>query len=392
MSAFVEYSPEQLAAIAAVMRWVDDPTTSQRLTLGGYAGTGKTTIIKAIVHRLGDRCSVAAFTGKAAFVLRSKGVDGAMTLHKLMYSPMDLCRSCGMFDSQCNAYNDRCAELQRTNPSRASAHRPCPRIGKKTGWALTATLTVDLVIVDEASMLNRRMMTDLESLGKKVLYVGDHGQLEPVGDDPQLMVSPDLRLEKIHRQAEGSSVIRFAHELRRGGLPQYFKSDPQVTIRNCAPRDISGFDAVLCGYNKTRVQVNARVRKRRGYWGTLPQPSERVICLRNNTDLGIFNGMQATVTGIQGNRMSVVDDVGTEYSDLLINPHQFGMEKPLKRGLDEDETLWDFGYAMTVHKSQGSEWANVCVLEQLAPIWSPARWRYTAATRASETITYCARA
>jgi exodeoxyribonuclease-5 len=377
------------------MRWLDDPAAPMKLTLGGYAGTGKTTVIKAIVNDVGTtKVKVAAFTGKAASVLKSKGVE-ATTLHRLVYSPSESCVDCGRAPDSCSSTN-RSNRTRRENAAKASS-RPnysafplCPQTGTRMGWVRVPSIDAELVIIDEASMLSARLMRDLEMFGIKVLYVGDHGQLEPVGEDPGLMVNPDIRLETIHRQAAGSSIIRFAHQLRRGELPQYSSSDEQLRIHRGVPADLARYDVVLCGFNKTRVHVNRKIRKHRGFSGPLPTVGERVVCLRNDSERGLFNGMQATVTGITaGGEMSVVDDVGTEYGDLPVLPHQFGSEKTLQFDRDEDWTLWDFGYAMTVHKSQGSEWESVCVLEQLAAMWTASRWRYTAATRASDRLTYC---
>lgn len=380
----MEYSPQQLEVIGRVLAWHRDEAAPKRLTLGGYAGTGKTTVIKAIVARVGESLvSVAAYTGKAVFVLRSKGLT-ATTVHKLIYQPAERCASCSEFVAICAANNTR---------RKASQEPMCPQAGTKIGWARVPKLDAKLIVIDEASMLSSRLMQDVESYGIKVLYVGDHGQLEPVGSDPKLMQAPDLRLEKIHRQAEGSSIIRFAHELRRGAPPQYFRSDAQVRIHHGTPSDLARFDVVLCGFNRARVAVNARVRERRGYRGKLPNPGERVICLRNDAGRGLFNGMLATVMSMSDSgRMAVVDDAGNEYKDLQVQVDQFGRQRTLEPDRDDDETtFWDYGYCLTVHKSQGSEWPNVCVLEQLSAIWSPSRWRYTAATRASATITYCNR-
>lgn len=388
----MKYSDEQVAAIERVMSWLHDSDGPQRLTLGGYAGTGKTTVIKALVGRVGkDDVKVCAFTGKAASVLQSKGVD-ATTMHRLMYSPAETCTACGRSPAACDATNSLNLKIREKSPRSATGYPLCPQPGTKLGWARVPVIRAELVIVDEASMLSTRLMNDLELFGVRVLYVGDHGQLEPVGDDPRLMADPDLRLETIHRQAAGSSIIRFAHQLRQGAVPQYFGSDHQVRVHRGVPPDIARYDAVLCGFNKTRVSVNAKVRKLRGFSGLLPGPGERVICLRNDSEHGLFNGMQATVTAMtKDGVMSVVDDFGTEYSELPVLAAQFGSERTLQADRDEGLTLWDYGYCMTVHKSQGSEWDNVCVLEQLASMWSPPRWRYTAVTRAAQRVTYCTR-
>lgn len=363
----ITFSEDQTRALDAIDAWLK--TKATRLTLGGYAGTGKTTLIREVIRRVKGKASVCAFTGKAAFVLTTKGVP-ATTMHSLIYDPVRVCQKCKLEEDHCQCRRPKVAlEFRRVH---ALQHR--------------------LVIVDEASMVNRGLLEDLESFDVQVLYVGDHGQLEPVGDDPGLMRNPEIRLEQIHRQAAGSPIIQFAHHVREGNAPQSFGSVAEVI--GSAPNDLERFDVILCGYNKTRCSVNAHVRERLGHTGSLPKVGERVICLRNHREYGIFNGMQATVTKIKNDEfetwLSVKDDIGTDYPNMQIDPSQFGEEKTL-RDSNYRLALWDFGYCLTAHKSQGSEWDDVLVLEQVAPMWSGERWRYTAATRAAKRLTYVAR-
>ena len=345
-------TPEQSHAVEA---FADVHTgRRRRLTLGGYAGTGKTTVIRAIVERFGTKgLAVCAPTGKAAHVLRSKGVDGACTLHSLIYTPR------GVDEHGKVIFSRTRGELPR------------------------------VAIVDEASMLSVQLVRDLERLVRHVFYVGDHGQLEPVGDDPGLMADPDIRLESIHRQAEGSPIIAFAHHVRRGREPETFGAMARVQVGWTA--DLAHFDVILVGFNESRRLVNAWVREQRGYAGKLPQVGEQIICLRNSQDYEVWNGMTATVRTIDTtrHRMTVDTDDGPR-ANVAFDPSQFGAtsvkpyERPRKGQLVP--TLWDYGYAVTVHKYQGSEAARVAVVDEVAPSWSGERWRYTAATRASEEL------
>lgn len=325
----------------------------KRLTLGGYAGTGKTTIIRAIVDRYGaSDLAVVAPTGKAAHVLRTKGVE-ATTLHSLIYTPRGTDRDGNV--------------VFRRNGN------PMPRV----------------VICDEASMLDVKLVTDLERAVKHVLYVGDHGQLEPIGDDPGLMRAPDIRLENIHRQAEDSPIISFAHHVRLGHDPRSFGELARVQRGWSA--DLVDFDVVIVGLNKSRQKVNAWMRQERGFLGPVPQVGENVICLRNASEYEVWNGMTGRVTAIdpQRRRMSVSTDDGPR-ADVLYDPEQFGAErtKPYTRPRSGSacKTLWDFGYAVTCHKFQGSEAERVAVVDETAASWSRERWAYTAATRASQQL------
>jgi exodeoxyribonuclease-5 len=322
----------------------------RRLSIGGYAGTGKSTIIRAITDQYGmSDLAVVAPTGKAAHVLRSKGVD-ATTLHSLIYTPRGT-------DQDGNVVFKRNGN-------------PMPRV----------------VIVDEASMLNAQLVRDLESVVGHVLYVGDHGQLEPIGDDPGLMHAPDIRLETIHRQAEGSPIIQFAHHVRQGYDPRTF--GPEAYEQRGWSEELWLYDVVIVGFNESRQKVNKWIRSRREFGGPLPQPGEKIICLRNDTDHQVWNGMTAQVVSVDAKRkrMDIDTDDGPR-RDVLFDPEQFGLSKtkPYRRPRSGTpvKTLWDFGYAITCHKMQGSSAERVAVVDEVASSWSGERWRYTAATRAS---------
>ena len=241
-------------------------------------------------------------------------------------------------------------------------------------------------------MIDKRLHNDLENAANKILYVGDHGQLEPIGYDPGLMKDPQIRLERIHRQAENSHIIRFAHHLRQGyGVDCWVPSDD---VRFEVPETFANFDAILCGYNKTRHKFNGYVRHHRGFKGPVPQVGETLICLQNNRNMGIFNGMQIVVERIKrysskSAGVTFTDALGfrrqvTIYLPQLGTSHQHFREE----GMWDAYGYFDWGYALTVHKAQGSEWDNVCVVEEGMGSWDAARWRYTAVTRAAKNLTY----
>jgi exodeoxyribonuclease-5 len=359
----IDLSEEQRAAVDSVAEWLSSGLR-QTFVLGGYAGTGKTTIIKEILNlgrgtdegshtmNLAEGVAVCAPTGKAASVLRSKGVP-ATTVHRLIYEA-------------------------EGNPPR---FRKVRHIG------------CHLVVVDEASMLSSALVSDLESFGKKVLYVGDHGQLEPVGDDPEIMRHLDARLETIHRQASGSPIIRFAHDLRVNVSPvssSHASAGTSVEVLRRIPERVCDYDVVLCGFNNTRIAVNAKVRRQLGFSGPRPGLGERVICLQNSYELGVWNGMMGSVTDVGADTINFVADDGTPYTDVRVNWEQFGAPKKLD-DYRRSVGLFDFGYCLTTHKAQGSEWDRVLVLDQVADMWSASRWRYTAATRAARKLTWVAR-
>lgn len=343
MSTLIELNDDQSAALAAIKTWFSDPN-SRTLRVGGYAGTGKTTLISAVMRELVDvHIVVCAFTGKAVSVLKSKGITDALTMHRLIYIPVTACSACGL------------------EPIDGGASRPtiCPRCQStklKVTFIKTHIIQADLVIVDESSMLTARLVADVESLAPKVLYFGDHGQLEPIGDDPGIMRNPDIRLERIHRQAEGSGTLRLAHLLRENHHPATWEPTADAEVRKGDLRGIrmSQYDVVLCGYNYTRVAVNRRIRAERGFAG-VPQLGERLICLQNDKNIGIYNGQLVCVTKRDKGATSdlivldFVDELGERWAKVPVLLSQFNSDtRP--EGRNPGIGVFDYGYAMTVHK------------------------------------------
>ena len=167
----------------------------------------------------------------------------------------------------------------------------------------------DTIIVDEASMIDHLLHQDLLSFGIPILWVGDHGQLEPVGGQTNLMANPTLRLEHIHRQAADNPILRLAHAFREGRATPFWE-DPKGRL---TLTDSSYFDKfvcperqIICGYNKTRHRVNKKVREQLNRTD-LVEPGEKLICLRNSKRHGVFNGQQFTVVGILGETRRIIE-------------------------------------------------------------------------------------
>jgi exodeoxyribonuclease-5 len=355
----VDFSPDQEAALTKILDWRHRyPRGNQHFTLGGYAGTGKTTIVSFLGHTWED-VAIAALCGKAAHVLRSRGAK-AQTVHSLIYVPVK-----------------------------------AP--GGKTRFRKRNTLDgIRTLIIDEASMIDHLLFQDLMSFGLPILFVGDHGQLEPIGTNPNLMLNPNVRLENIHRQAMGNPILRLASAFREGkSVSTWVDRHGRLQILEASefPKLISPKVQMICGFNKTRHQVNAQVRRMLGI-KDLVAPGEKLICLKNNKSLNIFNGQQVTVLDIFREGRETIDlEVETDDERCFILPclrRQFG-QNPVQEFKSKEIALLDYGYCLTAHKSQGSEWDEVVVLEQIAKQWDARRWRYTVATRAKKKLAYCAR-
>jgi exodeoxyribonuclease-5 len=236
-------------------------------------------------------------------------------------------------------------------------------------------------------MISEDLYDDLLSFGLPCIFVGDHGQLPPIGSkDVHLMRDPDYRLEIIHRNA--GPIARLAEHLRRGGAPGSCPAlceDVRV-IRRGALTDgmLLEADQIIVAFNRTRVALNQRIRSLLGRTQLL-EVGDRIICLRNDKTAGLFNGQQGTVSRPPTmDHLDFVDDDGREYRDVLFDPLQFG--KRTYQHNWEPRHPFDYGYVVSCHKAQGSEWRHVLVQEQYCPFWEMRRWTYTAASRAQETL------
>ena len=340
----MELSSQQKLVLYHLVNGVKDKNLKQQ-TLGGYAGTGKTTLIKYLRQFFPDY-GVCAYTGKAANVLRRKGVGGATTIHSRIYKP---------FFQDGKVYFD-------LNPDPGC----------------------DGFIVDEASMVSEEIYEDLCSYDMPMIFVGDHGQLEPIGSDFNLMQSPDHRLEELHRNA--GDIARFSDALRRGYSSRGFgcRDGSVEIVHKVTIDDYCAVDQVICAYNSTRVQINKEIRDSLGFAGIL-NVGERVMCLRNNRTLGLFNGMQGTVVdlydGRRGRKLMDFEFDGFVHQGIWYDPEQFGKEThKIVMGKDTINPF-DYAYCITAHKAQGDEWERVLVIEQRCRNWDHKRWAYTAASR-----------
>lgn len=343
-------SEQQKVALYKIYSGIKDDDLKEQ-TLGGYAGTGKTTLIAKLQKFFPDY-AICAYTGKAANVLRTKGMHGASTIHSRIYEPH--------FENGA-VYFDL-----KLNPN------------------------CDGFIVDEASMVGSEIYWDLKSFGLPLIFVGDHGQLEPVESDFNLMADPMYKLEEIHRNA--GSIARYAEHLRFGYAARGFKKDTEDKVEFLSNKQVTddllmSVDQVICAYNATRCNINKRIRASLGYEEGTVEVGERVMCLKNNRELGLFNGMQGTVLKLyKGKRGANLMDFqfgDTEYRGISLSLKYFGQEKYDNKPMGSKSPMpFDYAYCITCHKAQGDEWDDVLVIEQKCKNWDHRRWAYTAASRA----------
>jgi exodeoxyribonuclease-5 len=370
------FSPQQDEALKAVSRWLKEGRTPV-FRLFGYAGTGKTTLAKHFAENVDGEVLFAAFTGKAAQVLRSRGATNARTIHSLIYRPR----------------GEETVENEETGKTSVA---PMFSINRQSPLAKAA-----LIIIDECSMVDEQLGKDLMSFGTPILVLGDPGQLPPVsGGGFFTEQEPDYLLSEIHRQAKDNPIIHLAMDVREGR--EIMRGDygaAQVISKSEVTQSlVLDADQVLVGTNRTRRRYNQRLRELKGFTTDYPQSGDKLVCLRNDPTKGLLNGSLWQV--MSSSRETVKPGI-----NLMIRPEDDDMDrgaskiKLLKAAFEDVETEipwttrkrydeFDFGYALTVHKAQGSQWNNVVLFdESYAFRDSRERWLYTAITRAAETLT-----
>ena len=361
--------------------------------ISGYAGAGKSTLVKFIVQNLPginpeEDVVYACYTGKAAQVLLKKGNKNVLTLHKLLYESIP-------------------------KPDGTFFRKPKPFIDYK------------IVIVDEVSMAPKQLMELLFTHNVFIIALGDPFQLPPVdkNQDNGLLNNPDVFLDEIMRQALDSEIIRLSMQVRNKEQFDYFTSHDAIVMpkKDLNTGVLKWADQILVGTNATRVAINNQMRDLMGR-GNKPEDGDKVICLRNywdnlaTNDDPLVNGTIGYISNVYETYNKTPNWAGGDIIKVLKanftsdSDADFGLLQMDEKQILTGERCLDFkkiykltsnrrtahlvpmeftyGYAITVHKSQGSEWDNVCVLEESFPFdrEEHARWLYTAVTRASDKL------
>ncbi len=391
-------------------------TDDQVFVLSGYAGTGKTVLIDYVVRnalhlRAGVEAVFVSPTGKAAANLVKNGTV-AGTVHSLIYM-----REGEEFDV------DENGEIISAQPLKFIKRE---QIDEK----------IRLIVIDEASMVNEDVLSDLLSFGVKCLFCGDGAQLPPVNGTCLLLNNPDYTLKEIVRQAADNPIIQLATMAREGKrIPFGCYGDKACVIGRSALRGIQRrrlfleADQILCGRNKTRTELNREVR---GYKGIpaaeyLPTEGEKVICTLNDWEkpldneerfylvngvIGVASGVTPSIddlasmdftadfmetsirvpfdTGIfeKGEYAHYYGDRAITLTDgTVAHEANFELLRKLRAVKEEPICRFEFAYAVTCHKAQGSEFDFVIVFDESWAFGEERnRWLYTAITRAKEKL------
>lgn len=376
----------------AVQRYRDhEPYT----VIAGYAGVGKSTLIKFIIDALSMNpefdVAYVAYTGKASEVLRRKGCPNAMTAHKLLY-------------------------FSKKMPDGSFATTPRLTIGPYR-----------LIVVDEVSMLPKKMWDLLLTHHIHVIACGDPEQLPPVKskDEPlTILENPHVFLDEVMRQAQDSEIIRLSMDIRMGNPISYIQGTEIMVI---PPKDLvvgmyPWADQILTATNKTRNDINMLMRKMEGR-GPEPEEGDKIISLTNHWETFSLDGNSNLINGTIGYlgpvektemrypiwnfpnpvpilRGQFISEIGEDFGD--INMDYKALTTGKKYLTDQQEYMIfnnknlkgsepfevNYGYAITTHRAQGSEWGKVLVFEESFPFSEEEhrRWLYTAVTRAQDRL------
>jgi exodeoxyribonuclease-5 len=355
-------SAQQRAAHDAAKDWLLDPDRKPYFLVHGFAGCGKTTTVVAFGLTPGYWAQFAAWTGKAASVLRRKGGNNAETLHRLLYRPPEV--------------------IENEDAGQRLIWRP--RDGP---------LEAGLVIADECSTIDHEPGRELMRRGVPVLVTGDPLQLPPLSGSPFFDGPPDLVLTEVHRMAAASQPLRLATAIRAG---EVIKPKPFDMAK------VFAAEVTIVALHETRRRINRLWRRAHGVEDRWPHVGDQVLCFKTNYRAGVINGEIWTIERLaeegENLRLRLVDDLRRK-AEVVVPERHFLLGAP--RQLPQDGLdIFDFGYAITCWKAQGSEWDNVAVIDETSTYefrWIAeqsglpfaefkARWLYTAVTRAAKHV------
>lgn len=407
-------TPEQRDAVdRAVLHLTKDHSKSKPtdlvFRLFAMAGAGKTELIKYIteetISAVGRDVEIMVMTptNKAATILVGKGNKGADTIHSKARQPVN---------EQGEPYRD--------------VHDPTKDASKAYGF-----------IIDECSMINNEIGTDIAKFKKPIIAIGDSFQLEAIQDGkeddfcdeetPSYYMSkhrfknaPEVQLQKIHRQGGMSRVLINAWQLRNGRTFTDTDSTDDFGIVNARNLDDQIYTStlkhfskygnmIICGMNKTRHAMNRKVRIAMGIDPDIdvdPIVGERLIVMQSAKKAGWLNGQIYEVMAIdqeESNEYVIALKVrlaGTERKPRLAkvprvyfrDSHLQQTEYSNKPGnaelIRDGRKVWmNFAYSISCHRAQGSQWKDVLVIDEASVFGRQHRkWMYTAITRAENAV------
>lgn len=368
----IQLTDEQNALISKAVKWYNSSSSDQVFQYSAPAGAGKSTVMHAIISAIGldsiTEVAPMAYTGAAAIIMRINGFFGACTIHSWLYVPMEET----VVDVSTGKKKKRIKFVFKGVPK--SQYK--------------------LICIDEGSMVPKHMLPDILKSGIKVLVCGDLNQLPPVKDNPAFLYDGEIfRLSKIMRQSEGSAIVEMSQRILKGEplYPGNFgdvvilcKSDFEKYIKEF----ISSTHIVICGTNNTRDFLNEFIRREiTKKKGPLPKYGEKIICRKNNWDIevngiNLANGLSGTVRNnpsIENYKdgffnMDFTPDLFPDitFSELKCDFKFFKADNKTRQAMKDfysgqyrgEGEKFEFGYAITTHLSQGSQYIDGVYLQE----------------------------
>lgn len=397
-----ELTADQKLADKLIKDWFFH-STKQVFVLAGFAGTGKTTLLRHTVTQSlrltpDENAAFVTPTGKAATVLIRQGI-AATTIHRLIYQSIAQ-------ETEVEV-NGKKVKIEKLSFKRRE------KIDK----------AIKLIVLDEASMVSDDVLQDILQYGVKLLLCGDNAQLPPVEGFNTFLKSPDFTLRQIVRQQLDNPIIQLSELAREGKFIPYGRYGDSVTVmskrlltgekrKHC----LTAADQIICGINKTRTSLNSEIRNILNR-GVLPESGDKLICTLNNWEqfidgeyrFNLVNGIigvaynpfydSSSGIGFMQFKVDFLDEMCPEAlpfdTGIFTDNKYFYKHGDYFAKYDEDGepsgayTLnrFEYGYCISCHKAQGSEFDNVVIFdESYAFKEDKNRWLYTAITRAKKKL------
>lgn len=387
-----ELNDQQKEVIDLGVNWYESPK-KQTFEVSGPAGSGKTTIVRKIIQRIGvdpDDALYLAYVGKAAMMLSLNGNNGR-TIHSVIYEMVKV------------------PMIGEDGMPMVKNGRVLTMFAFKKRDALPPNIRV--IVVDEGSMVNTPIGKDILSFGIPVIVLGDLNQLPPVFGDPFFLINPDYILTKIERQSEDNPIIQLSQMAIKGmKIPHgRYGNDCFVVPGESIPeanlqKIFKSSDIIICGKNKTRQQINDYYRHQilGRPLSNFPVLGDKIICRQNNWKLSVGNGIYL-INGLIGyvdniyletyNKQSIAIDFRPDFlPDECFTKVDVDYEYLFRNLTEADHGLshfnkFQYAYAISGYLAQGSEYDKVVVVNERMGSWDfYCKWRYTVYTRARKKL------
>ena len=390
----MNFTDEQERIIQGAVNHIKSNEVDEQVyQIAGSAGTGKTTVLREIIRRSEipmSRIAVMTFIGQAAIILRSKGIYNARTIHSQLYVTEE-------------DYVYQNGQIVRD----PVYDKPVTKMYFRLKKSLP---DIDLMIIDEAWTVPKKMKKDIESFGIKIIASGDHKQLPPVGDEPAYLVDGKIHfLTQIMRQGKGSQILLLADYLNKGYRvsPGYYGEVLVIEDRDLTDEMIKYANIMICATNATRDTLNNHVRNDIFKLNQrLPAYGEKIICRKNNWNIEV-NGI-SLANGLIGsviNEISPLDidrkkkqfkvdfkpdmfngvfrDLNCDYEYFIADSNA---RKFLKNNPYSKASKFEYAYAITTHLSQGAQYPSGIYFKEYFRKDIQSNLDYTGITRFSDFV------